>query len=75
MPDNKTPPSQLKWQKNYDKQKMSTIGLKIPIQERQQIERSAAENSLKIATFCRKCIKYCIDNNIDISEYDPPKKL
>ncbi len=66
--NNKTPQSQLKWQKKYDSEKMSTIGLKIPIAERQQIESAAAEKGLKLATFCRKCIKYCINNNIEISD-------
>ncbi|MDE7295170.1 MAG: hypothetical protein K2N72_12175 [Oscillospiraceae bacterium] len=66
--DKKTPQSQLKWQKKYDLEKMTTIGLKIPITERRQIENAAAENGLKLATFCRKCIKYCINNNIDISD-------
>lgn len=47
---------------------MSTIGLKMPVAERQQIEKAAAENGLKLAAFCRKCIKYCINNNIDISD-------
>ena len=66
--DKKTPQSQLKWQKKYDLEKMTTIGLKIPITERRQIENAAAEKGLKLATFCRKCIKYCINNNIDISD-------
>ncbi len=58
MAETKTPQSQLKWQKNYDSEKMATIGLKVPIEERQHIEDAATKNGLKIATFCRKCIKY-----------------
>lgn len=68
MSDNKTPQSQLNWQKKYDLQKMATIGLKVPISERQQIEEASEKNGLKLATFCRKCIKYCIDNNININD-------
>lgn len=68
MLEKKTPQSQLNWQKKYDMQKMTTIGLKIPIAERQEIEKKATEKGLKVATFCRKCIKYCINNNIDISD-------
>ena len=74
MSENKTPQSQLKWQKNYDSEKMATIGLKVPIEERKQIENAATENGLKIATFCRKCIKYCIDNNINISDITTDNK-
>lgn len=58
--------SQLRWQKDYDNLKMSNIGLKIPIEERQKIENAAQNANLKLSTFCRKCIQYCIDNNIKL---------
>lgn len=65
---NKTPKSQLQWQKEYDNLKMSNIGMKIPVEERQKIESAAASANLKLSTFCRKCIQYCIDHNIKLEE-------
>lgn len=65
---NKTPQSQLKWQKDYDNLKMTNIGMKIPIEERQKIENAAQSANLKLSTFCRKCIQYCIDNNIKLND-------
>lgn len=66
MTEMKTPKSQLEWQKNYDSKNMSTIAMKMPILERENIEQAASKSNLKLATFCRACIKYCIDNNIDL---------
>ncbi len=68
MSEFKTPKSQLEWQKKYDSQKMATIGIKLPIEERKTIEMAADKSNLKLATFCRKCIKYCIENNIDLNK-------
>ncbi|MCM1059633.1 MAG: hypothetical protein NC452_05010 [Eubacterium sp.] len=65
---NRTPKSQLKWQKEYDKLKMSTIAMKMPNKERQEIENAAKNTGLKLSTFCRKCIQYCIDNNITFED-------
>lgn len=64
----KTPQSQLKWQKDYDSLKMSNIGMKISIEERQKIENAAQSANLKLSTFCRKCIQYCIDHNIKFED-------
>ncbi len=63
----KIPKTQRKWQDKYDAEKMRTIGLKVPIAERTIIEQTAEKSGLKLATFCRACIRYCIDNNIDLS--------
>ena len=54
--------------KKYDAAHMSQIGLKMPKEERADIEKAAAEKGLPLAGFCRKCIKYCIKNNIDIDK-------
>lgn len=63
----KTPNSQLKWQKEYDKENMSTIAMKIPKSERETIESAAKKANLKLSTYCRACIKHCIDNDINVS--------
>ncbi len=70
----KTPKNQRKWQEKYDAEKMRTIGLKVPIIERETIERAAKKSGLKLATFCRACIKYCIDNNIDLQASESQDK-
>ena len=66
MNESKTPKSQLEWQRKYDSKKMATIGIKLPIEERKLIESAAEKSNLKLATFCRKCVAYCIKNNIDL---------
>ncbi len=64
---NKTPQKQLDWQKEYDLQKMATIAMKMSKNERHEIESVAKEKNMKLSSFCRACIKYCIEHNIDLS--------
>ena len=66
----KTPTSKLIWQKKYDSEKMSTIGIKVSVNERDFIKNIADAQNLKLATFYRKCAKYCIDNNIVVADID-----
>lgn len=66
----KTPKSQLKWQKEYDSKNMSTIGIKVSVKERNFVKDIADTQKLKISTFYRKCAKYCIDNNIIVTDID-----
>ena len=67
----KTPISQLKWQKEYDSKNMVTIGIKVSVNERDFVKNIADTQKLKLATFYRKCAKYCIDNNIIVADIDP----
>lgn len=67
--EKKTPESQLKWQKDYDKNNMKMTGIKHSIEERAKWDKVADDNGMKIATFVRACVTYCIDNNIDLSKY------
>lgn len=69
----KTPKSQLNWQAKYDKEKMQQIGIKCTIAEKELYKKAAEKHGLKLATFLRYCAKYCIDNNIDISNVTPEK--
>ena len=66
--DNKTLNSKLEWQKEYDSDKMKVTGIKHSIDERQEWEKAAKDNGLKLSTFVRHCVKYCIENNIDLSD-------
>ena len=66
--------AQKKAAQKYDAEKMKTIGLKVPIVERLRIEEAAEKANLKLATFCRACIKYCIDNNINLAALDKSDK-
>lgn len=64
--DNKTLNSKLEWQKEYDSEKMKVTGIKHGISEREKWEREAEKSGLKLSAFVRKCVKYCIENNIDL---------
>lgn len=67
----KTPQSQLRWQAKYDKEKMKTTGIKHSTKEREKWDNAADINGMKLATFVRTCVSYCIDNGIDIANYIP----
>lgn len=66
--DTKTPKSQLEWQADYDKRKMRVTGVKHSIAEREQWKIAATTHNVKLAMFVRLCVKYCIDNNIDLKD-------
>lgn len=66
--------AQKKAAQKYDAEKMKTIGLKMPVKERKEIEDAAEVAGLKLATFCRACIKYCIKNKIDLKTIQEPEK-
>ncbi len=66
--DNKTLNSKLEWQKEYDSEKMKVTGIKHGISEREKWEREAEKSGLKLSAFVRKCVKYCIENNIDLKK-------
>lgn len=68
--DKKTPPSQLRWQKEYDKNNMKLTGIKHSIEERLKWEMAAEKNGMKLASFVRSCVKYCIDNDIDLNNQE-----
>lgn len=76
--NNKTLSSKLKWQKDYDKENMKVTGIKHSTEERSLWEMSAEKNGLKLSSFVRLCVMYCINNNVDIKNYgvkaDLPEK-
>ena len=52
---------------------MMSIALRfIPIlgEEAEKIKQYADSKNMSLSLFCRKCIKYCINNDIDISDID-----
>ena len=70
MSENKTPDSQIKWQKQYDAEKMQTVAAKIPNAERAEMEHFATNHGLKLSQLLRAAVGYCIRNNIDLSVND-----
>ncbi|MBQ8842352.1 MAG: hypothetical protein IJZ65_06975 [Ruminiclostridium sp.] len=64
--ENKTVNSKLEWQKEYDSNKMKVTGIKHSVEEREKWEKAAEKNNMKLSPFVRLCVKYCIENNIDL---------
>ncbi|MBQ8411576.1 MAG: hypothetical protein IJX15_07620 [Ruminiclostridium sp.] len=64
--ENKTLNSKLEWQKEYDSNKMKVTGIKHSVEERERWEKAAEKNNMKLSPFVRLCVKYCIENNIDL---------
>ena len=58
--------SQQKANAKYDKMHMKTIAIKAKKEEIDQIIQNAQKYNMSTSLFCRKCIHYIIDNNIDI---------
>lgn len=53
--------------KKYNDSHYKPISIKIKNDLKDTIDRVSAEKNLSIASYCRLCIEYCINNNIDIS--------
>lgn len=70
MEKKKTPSKYLEWQKKYDAEKMAMIGIKVPIAEKELFSENAKNQNMKLASFMRRCAKYCIDNNIQLTDSD-----
>lgn len=68
--DNKTLNSKIEWQKKYDKNNMKLTGVKHSTEERRKWETAAEKNGMKLASFVRSCVKYCIDNDIDLNKHE-----
>ena len=54
----------------YDKLHMKTISIKAKIEEIEKIQLYAEKNHMNTSLFCRRCIRYCIDNNINVNDID-----
>lgn len=52
----------------YDKMHIKQLAMPIKKEEAEKIKQCADENNMSISLFCRKCIRYCINNEIDISD-------
>mgnify|MGYP001624686486 CR=1 len=57
-----------KYNTKYAAEHLRAIGLKVPIAEKELYQQQAQQYNLALATYIRKCCKYCIDNNIDLSD-------
>lgn len=54
----------------YDSTHYKSINLKIKNEKKQIIDEIAAKQNMQTATFCRLCIDYVIDNNINLNNDD-----
>lgn len=61
--------AQKRAKKKYDAKNYKTIGIKCPINEYEIISCKAQSNNMTLSMFSRMCIKYCIENNIDLKEF------
>lgn len=56
--------------KKYDKLHMKTLQLSMKKEDAEKIKSIADENNMSTSLFCRRCIKYCIDNDVNINDID-----
>ena len=56
--------------KKYDKMHIKQLAMSMKKEEAEKIKQYADSKNMSISLFCRKCIRYCINNNIDISDID-----
>ena len=54
----------------YDKLHMKTISIKAKIEEIEKIKENADKHGVNTSLYCRRCIRYCIDNNINVNDID-----
>ena len=63
----KTSEAKRRSNKKYNDTHIKKIGIGIKKTERALYEEYAAKNELNLSRYVRNCIKYCIDNNINVS--------
>lgn len=56
--------------KKYSDLHIKNITLTVKNEENDLIVQNAQKFDMKRATFIRKCIKYCIENKVDLSNVD-----
>lgn len=56
--------------KKYDKLHMKTLQLSMKKEDAEKIKQYADNNNISTSLFCRRCIKYCIDNNVNINDIE-----
>ena len=63
----KTSEAKRRSNRKYINSHIGRVGIDIKKTERALYEEYAAKNELSLSRYIRNCIKYCIDNNIDVS--------
>ena len=48
--------------------KNKNVNIRLTPQEREIIEIKASLAEVKLSTYIRRCVKYCLDNDIDLSK-------
>ena len=56
--------------KKYDKMHIKQLAMSMKKEEAEKIKQYADENNMSTSLFCRKCIRYCIDNDININDIE-----
>ena len=56
--------------KRYDDLHIKRVNLSMRKEEAEIIQQNAQKHEMSASLFCRKCIRYCIDNEIDISDIE-----
>lgn len=65
--DSKYTPAQRKAKQKYDKVHYKTLSVKLQTGEFEQIQEYILSQGYTVSMFAKLCIRYCIDNNIDLS--------
>lgn len=56
--------------KKYDKMHIKQLAMSMKKEEAEIIQQNAQKYNMSTSLFCRKCIRYIIDHNIDISDIE-----
>lgn len=56
--------------KKYDKMHIKQLAMSMKKEEAEKIKQYADSKNMSVSLFCRKCIRYCIDNDININDID-----
>lgn len=54
----------------YDKMHIKQLAMSMKKEEAEKIKQYADSKNMSISLFCRKCIQYCINNDININDID-----
>lgn len=64
----KNSPARIRANKKYSDNHYKTVTYKAKISDYEQIKAIADAKGISVSQLCKLSVKYCIDNNIDISK-------
>lgn len=56
--------------KKYDKMHIKQLAMSMKKEEAEKIQKCAENSGMSTSLFCRKCIAYCINHEIDINDIE-----